>query len=309
MKHLVTLSLLAAALTVAACERADDLDVAVAPVVQGAPIDSGSLVDSGVANTELEPLVGAGHGRVTEPPAVAPDTTGPEMAAPDVTTPEAAGDETKGDEPEGDEPEGDEPEGDEPEGDEPEGDGPDGDGPDGDEAIGDTDDGGDPPLVEDAPADPDVALPELKDGVWYTTFDYLGSFDSGMMAIAEDSVMAQHAEKSETTGKKGIPRAVQKMDRQIVELEGYMIPLKFEKGNVRTFYLSRYMMSCCFGMLPKANEVVEVEMTNDDGAMYDAYMPIIVKGMFEVHPEGADSEYLKTVFTMKGQDYRFSDEW
>ena len=175
-----------------------------------------------------------------------------------------------------------------------------------DVALGDTGDDGDPPLVEEEPPDP----PMLRDGVWYTSFDYLGSFDSGIMALGEDSIWAHESEAApDTGGEKGIPKVVKALDQQIVEIEGYMIPLKFEKGNVRTFYLSRYMMSCCFGLLPKANEVIEVEMMTKDGALYDAYMPIVVKGLFEVHEEGAESEYLKTVFTMKGEEYRFSDDW
>ena len=150
-----------------------------------------------------------------------------------------------------------------------------------------------------------------EDGTWLLNFEWLGGFDSGLLAVEADSLWARHA--AGTNGgektKKGIPLAVRKLDQQVVEVEGYMIPIEFEDGDVRKFFLSRYPLSCCFSMLPTANEVVDVEMVTERGAYYDAYMPIIVKGLFEVHPDGTESEFLQSVFSMKGKSFRFNDDY
>jgi len=181
-----------------------------------------------------------------------------------------------------------------------------------------------PPPVED---------PKLEDGVWIVTFDYLGSFDTGILALAEDSPMAIEARREQaalaekpepepiapsTDGDEipvepaveiGFPDAVRKMDGQTVQIEGYMIPLKFDDGKVKSFFLSRYMMGCCFGVLPKANEIIEVEMVEGKGAFYDAYMPFVVTGKFVIVEDGTDPDFLRSVFRMTADSCDYSEDW
>ncbi len=175
-----------------------------------------------------------------------------------------------------------------------------------------------------APVEP----PKLVDGVWHTDFDYLGSFDAGVEALPVDSPLAQHTalpekpaapagdddgdgEGAEPAAEPviGIPDAVTAMDGQKVRIEGYMIPLKFEEGQVKTFFLSRYMMGCCFGVMPKASEVVEVTMVEGAKAFYDAYMPFVVIGTLEVVPDGTDPEFLQSVFRMQADSADYSEDW
>ena len=107
----------------------------------------------------------------------------------------------------------------------------------------------------------------------------------------------------------GFPDAVRKMDGQTVQIEGYMIPLKFEDGKVKSFFLSRYMMGCCFGVLPKANEIIEVEMVEGKGAFYDAYMPFLTTGKFVIVEEGTDDDYMQSVFRMTADTCDYSEDW
>jgi len=180
---------------------------------------------------------------------------------------------------------------------------------------------------------PPVEEPKLVDGIWNVTFDYLGSFDTGKLALPEDSPMAIEArreqrllaEKESTTPSGlppeaddipvtppveiGFPDAVRKMDGQKVQIEGYMIPLKFDDGKVKSFFLSRYMMGCCFGVLPKANEIIEVEMVEGKGAFYDAYMPFVVTGKFVIVEDGTDPDFMQSVFRMTAESCDFSEDW
>jgi hypothetical protein len=180
---------------------------------------------------------------------------------------------------------------------------------------------------------PAIEEPQLIDGIWIVSFDYLGSFDTGMLALPEDSPMAIEARREQQflaeksnpspTGlppesddipiapatEIGFPDAVRKMDGEVVRIEGYMIPLKFEDGKVKSFFLSRYMMGCCFGVLPKANEIIEVEMAEGKGAFYDAYMPFIVEGKFVIVEDGTDPEYMQSVFRMTADSCDYSEDW
>lgn len=159
--------------------------------------------------------------------------------------------------------------------------------------------------------------PVFMDGEWNTSFEYLGSFDVGFYALDAASPLAQHTPKMPLPEKeagapepeKGIPEAVRKMHGQKVRIEGYMIPLKFEDGKVKTFFLSRYMMGCCFGVLPRANELIEVTMVEGKGAYYDAYMPFVVVGTFEVVEDGTDPEFLQSVFRMKGDSADYAEDF
>jgi len=190
-----------------------------------------------------------------------------------------------------------------------------------------------PPAVEETPipADEDDSLdipipdeddwkpeppkpPVFQDGEWNTSFDYLGSFDVGIDALDPGSALAQHTprmpvQEGAPEPEKGIPEAVHEMDGQKVRIEGYMIPLKFEDGAVKTFFLSRYMMGCCFGVLPKANEVIEIEMVGEKGAYYDAYMPFIVVGTFEIVEDGTSPEFLQSVFRIKADSCDYAEDW
>jgi len=180
---------------------------------------------------------------------------------------------------------------------------------------------------------PPVEEPKLVDGVWHVSFDYLGSFDTGILALPEDSPMAIEARREQQvlaekakpepdgTAKEpddipvdapieiGFPDAVRKMDGQTVRIEGYMIPLKFDDGKVKSFFLSRYMMGCCFGVLPKANEIIEVEMADGKGAFYDAYMPFVTTGKLEIVEEGTDDDYMQSVFRMTADSCDYSEDW
>ncbi len=160
---------------------------------------------------------------------------------------------------------------------------------------------------------PKPKAPELVDGVWHTSFLYLGDFDPGVDALASDSTLAQHTASTtkpvdHERGARGIPDAVRALDGKKVTIEGFMIPLRFEKGRVRTFFLSRYMMSCCFGLVPKANEVISVEMTGDAGAYYDAYMPFVVTGTLSIVEAEENPEFLRSIFRLQADSCVFADE-
>ena len=290
---------LAAALPLAGCGGDDDLRTPVAEDVRGARIDAAPDAreprEVAVVETAPEPA--------EEPitPAVTPDAQPPAEAATDETVADETGPEPAVEIPLGDVPTA------------------------GDEITPppvEEPDAGSEAATEETAADDDWAPavpkpPVFLDGEWNTSFEYLGSFDVGFYALDAASPLAQHTPKmplpEKTAGEpepeKGIPDAVRKMHGQKVRIEGYMIPLKFEDGKVKTFFLSRYMMGCCFGVLPRANELIEVTMVEGKGAYYDAYMPFVVVGTFEVVEDGTDPEFLQSVFRMKGDSADYAEDF
>ena len=59
---------------------------------------------------------------------------------------------------------------------------------------------------------------------------------------------------------KGVPRAIRRLDRQRVAIQGFMIPTLADRRGVEAFLLVRSQASCCFGLPPSYSDVLEVTM-------------------------------------------------
>lgn len=57
-----------------------------------------------------------------------------------------------------------------------------------------------------------------------------------------------------------IPTNVMALNHQRVMVEGFMLPLEFEKGKVVSFMLSQNPPACCFATMPQIHELVEVHV-------------------------------------------------
>jgi hypothetical protein len=55
-----------------------------------------------------------------------------------------------------------------------------------------------------------------------------------------------------------LPKAVRSMDGQEVALTGFMLPTQVHNRMAQAFLLLRSQSTCCFGVPPELNEVVEV---------------------------------------------------
>lgn len=132
-------------------------------------------------------------------------------------------------------------------------------------------------------------------GVWETSFAFLAGFPWG----APKPISERFASKSNARYLRGmddsemqpedqpekdaesIPANIKALDGQKVRLEGFMMPLKLEKGKVRQFLLLRNQMMCCYGIAPQANEWILVDVVGDPiAARMDE--PIYVTGLFRV---------------------------
>ena len=113
--------------------------------------------------------------------------------------------------------------------------------------------------------------------------------------------------KPETLDKAQIPTEIHELHGQSVTMEGYMIPIDLDAdtNRVKTFFLARSHLSCCFGQLPEVNEVVEVRF--EDGVKYLPEILLRVEGKFEVGEEFDEYGYLMSIYRMEGT--KLEDPW
>jgi hypothetical protein len=122
---------------------------------------------------------------------------------------------------------------------------------------------------EAPPADP----PRLVDGYREVRFDLLTSFDyewsptSGLSTEGADE---------------RIPPAVRELAGEKVLIRGYMQPIEFDRDGVRAFLLTNIPGGCCFGMVPRLNEWIEVTLPGDERIDYSYFDPVEIRGPLEI---------------------------
>lgn len=138
---------------------------------------------------------------------------------------------------------------------------------------------------------------EEKEGEGIVTFRLLSSF----------KYVEPDPGKPETAKKDQIPAKVQALDGTSVTMEGYMIPIDLDAdtNRVKTFFLARNTLACCFGQLPEANEVVEVRFAEPVKFLPDILLR--VEGTFEVGEEFDEYGYLMSIYRIAGE--KLEDPW
>lgn len=130
-----------------------------------------------------------------------------------------------------------------------------------------------PMLGEAPPADP-------VEGAEVVTFSTLGGFRY---------VNAAWDEESETPAERPpadqIPASVRQLNGRTVVIRGFMVPTIFENDGVLSFILVKDQMLCCFGVMPKMNEWIDVRMAEGHRADFFSDRPVTVMGRLEVGEE------------------------
>ena len=119
---------------------------------------------------------------------------------------------------------------------------------------------------------------ETKDGVTKVNFDFLGGFDY---------------ERSEV-----VPDKVNELNGKTVEIVGFMLPIDFDmEGVVKSFMLMATQAGCCFGVMPRMNDFIYVEMPEDKTAEFLTDIPIKVTGDLEI----GEDNLVGGLYTMEGR--------
>jgi hypothetical protein len=96
-----------------------------------------------------------------------------------------------------------------------------------------------------------------------------------------------------------IPDDVKAMEGQKVAIAGFMLPVTLENGRSREFLLLRTQSACCFGMVPRVNELIIVKMPAP-GMAPKVDVPVVVGGRMRLKWIG-DGGQLTAIYEMEGE--------
>jgi hypothetical protein len=112
-----------------------------------------------------------------------------------------------------------------------------------------------------------------------TSFGQLAGFPfkitTEILAVESDPLLATSKVLEQ------IPAEVKKLNERAVALTGFMLPVKFNEGLVTDFMLLPNTMGCCFGRMPRINEVIIINTTGK-GFKHLKDIPITIAGTFHV---------------------------
>lgn len=151
-------------------------------------------------------------------------------------------------------------------------------------------------LAADAPP---VDPPKEKNGYREVRFELLTSYDYEWSQTT--GIVAPGA-----IGGAQIPPEVRALDKAKVYVVGYMQPIDFDNSGVKTFLLTNYPGGCCFGMVPRLNEWVEVTLAGDERVEYSYFDAIEIFGALEVG-EAKSGEVVTSLYRMTPDKVELAD--
>lgn len=131
-------------------------------------------------------------------------------------------------------------------------------------------------------------------------FDTLSSFYYELPAINGGETL-KIADAQLATPKEQIPAPVKALSGRKVAVQGFMVPVKIEKGATKEFLLVKDQSLCCFGRMPKMNEWVSVKMSGGRSTKFIGDQPVTVFGTIAVGEEYEKGEVL-SIFRMDAED-------
>jgi hypothetical protein len=135
-------------------------------------------------------------------------------------------------------------------------------------------------------------LPEVIDGYEGVSFDKLASFP---YEVPLDPI-TNKVELAKLNAQ--IPARIKSLDKKLVAIRGFMLPLKVENGLVTELLIMRDQSMCCFGTVPKINEWINIRMAGD-GVQPIMDQSITLMGELKVG-EVLENDYLVGIYEMEG---------
>ena len=124
-------------------------------------------------------------------------------------------------------------------------------------------------------------------------FDKLAGFS---LKLTEELVSGTNAAGANTEVNALIPVDVRALDHRIVSVEGFMVPVEFEKENTVEFILAQAPFGCCYGTPPQIQELIKVRVKSP-GVLPILDKPARAHGTFHVGAEREDG-ILASIYRM-----------
>jgi hypothetical protein len=110
------------------------------------------------------------------------------------------------------------------------------------------------------------------------TFEKLSSFP---FLVTEQMIGGANNSAPSPRVRDQVPEDIKALDGRDVALTGFMMPMKYERGFSREFLILRSQGFCCYGLVPKITEWVDVRMSGK-GVKPVLDQPVTVCGTFHV---------------------------
>ena len=132
-----------------------------------------------------------------------------------------------------------------------------------------------------------------KSHVGYTPvgFNILSSYNYKQEPVKSVSTSTSKTEEE-------IPSSIKALNGRKVAIRGYIVPVMVLDGETKSFMLMRSTMMCCYGIMPKINERVDVEMENTKNTNLSMDIPMLVYGTLDIG-ERYDDGVLMSIYRMK----------
>ena len=146
-----------------------------------------------------------------------------------------------------------------------------------------------------------AAVPQANGGADFITvnFDTLSGYYYEVPSL-EDAVKPEKKEAAPKL-KQQIPAPVKALDKRKIAVQGFMMPVKIEKGATKTFLLLKDQSLCCFGRVPRMNEWISVKMGGEKSTKFIGDQPVTVFGTLEVGEEIEKGEVL-SIYRLTAED-------
>lgn len=154
------------------------------------------------------------------------------------------------------------------------------------------------PLGVPGSGTPPGVLPPLPEGVTLDANGVVRGIDRktapGTTALEWDTLRSYTY--SQAVGLTGLPEAVAAVDGKPVTMVGFLQPL-YEFDDIHQFALVGSHWSCCFGMPPGINGVVNVTLADGQPGLSNTMEPLLVVGTFRAK-ETKEEGWLISIFSI-----------
>ncbi len=98
-----------------------------------------------------------------------------------------------------------------------------------------------------------------------------------------------------------IPAPVRALNGKKASIQGFMIPIKLDKGAAKTFLIVKDRSVCCFGRTPRMNEWVSVKMVGDKTTKFIGDQPVTIFGTLQVGEQMENGEVM-SIYRLDADD-------
>lgn len=127
-------------------------------------------------------------------------------------------------------------------------------------------------------------------------FDRLSGFPC---LLTEDLISNTNEAKANGLVNAMIPADIRALDNHIVSVEGFMVPLDFDKDKLVEFILVKAPFGCCFGTPPQIHELIKVRVKSP-GVSPIMDGPAHARGILHVGAE-RENGYLGSIYRMEAE--------